>query len=210
MSQEIGDEAGQAYILGNLAQVARDRGDRDRAEKLLTQGLALAQAQADKYLVSSFLTHLGIVSLLTGRPNQAIEQANAALTLQREIDLPKLMVDNVATLAAAHFSLRNMSEALDYAQQALALLDESGGEGPEFPHRDYFICYQVLSAAAREQAARTALQSAYELVMRQAGKITDSVIRQSFLERAPMNREIAQAAASLLDTDGSRRNGVNG
>jgi len=41
--------------------------------------------------------------------------------------------------------------------------------------------------------AEAALQSAYDLIMVHAEKITDPTLRQSFLENAPINRQIIQA-----------------
>jgi tetratricopeptide (TPR) repeat protein len=192
LSQEIEDKVGQAYILSNLGLVACERGDLEAAEKLLTDGLALAQVQADKYAVSYFLSHLGRVSLQAGRLDQAIDRANETLTIRREIDLLLWTTADLTTLAVAHLASGDMDIALDYARQALAILDECGGEGPEFPQQDYFICYQVLAAAGQEEAAHVALQSAYDLVMARADKIRDPALRQSFLKRVPINREIVQ------------------
>jgi hypothetical protein len=108
------------------------------------------------------------------------------------------IADDLATLAAAHLAAGDIAQALDDAEQALAILEECGGEGPEFPQRDYFICYQVFSAAGQEKAVRGALQSAYSLVATRADKITDPALRQSFLERVPINREIVQEYKNVI------------
>ena len=50
----------------------------------------------------------------------------------------------------------------------------------------------ILSRLLQKEMARAALQSAYNLVMARAEKITDPALRQSFLERVPVNREILQ------------------
>jgi predicted ATPase/class 3 adenylate cyclase len=192
LSQDIGDEAGEAYILANLGLVMRNLGDMDTAERFLTEGLALAQAQDDKRLVAYFLSHLGVVHLRAGRLDQAIDRADAALAMRREINLVLWTTADLTTLAAAHLAAGDVAQALNYAQQALAILEECGGEGPEFPQRDYYICHQVLSAAGQEDAARAALQSAYDQVLARADRITAPALRQSFLEQVPINREIIQ------------------
>lgn len=192
LSWQIGDEAGLAYILGSLGLVVREQGDLETAEELLVDGLALAQAQADKYLESLFLTHLGIVSLRAGKTGQAMERARAALTMCRELDLRSRTPDDLATLAAAHLAAGEANQAQEYAQQAMTILDTCGGEGPESPQRDYLICYQVLFDCGQKGAARVALQSAHNLVKARADKITDLALRQSFLERVKVNRQIAQ------------------
>jgi tetratricopeptide (TPR) repeat protein len=191
LSQEIGDEAGQAFILSNLGRVVQDQGNLEASERLLSDGLALAQARDDKRLVSYFFSYLGDVNLQAGRFNQAISRANVALAERRE-EQRLLTADDLATLAAAHLACSNQDQAQNCARQALTILDECGGQGPEFPLRDYFLCYQVLSATGQEEEASAALAAVYNLVMARAEKITDSVLRQSFLEKVRVNREIAE------------------
>ena len=125
----------------------------------MTEGLALAQAQNDKNLISVMLSYLSTVSLSAGSLDSAIEQANTALAIRKELDLHLLTADDLATLASAHLNSMNAAKALDYAQQSLAILNECRGEGPEFPQRDYFVCYQVLAASEQTEAAQAALQS---------------------------------------------------
>jgi class 3 adenylate cyclase/tetratricopeptide (TPR) repeat protein len=197
LSQRIGDESGQAYILCNLGQVWRDLGDVEAAEKALTDSMALAKEQEDKYLLSLCLSHLGRVHLRTGAPRQAQVQAAQALELRRELALRLWMTADLATLAAAHLALKDQEAALSFARQALTILDDCNGQGPEYPEWDYFLCHQVLAAAGEQAAARQALESAYQLVMTQSTKITDPAMRQSFLERVPHNREIVETYASL-------------
>jgi tetratricopeptide (TPR) repeat protein len=201
LSQDIGDEAGQAYMLYNLGLVAQDQADPTTAEELLLKGLALTQKQEDKYMTSAFLSYLGVVNLGAGRVEQAIEKADAALGIRQQADWRLLTCDDLATLAAAYLALNDLPKALDYAQRALAILEECGGEGPEFPQRDYYICYQVLQAVGEMDGARNSLRSAYRLVMAGAEKIADPTLRQSFLENVPINRRILKEYA---DVDPSR------
>jgi class 3 adenylate cyclase/tetratricopeptide (TPR) repeat protein len=191
LAREIGDEAGQAYILSNLGLVAQDQGDLEMAERFLSDGLAMAQAHDDRHLAPFLFSYLASVSLLAGRLEQAVERANTALA-QRQERQPLLTTADLATLAAAHLARSNQDQALNCARQALTILDECGGQGPEFPQRDYFLCYQVFSATGQEGEARAALGAAYNLVTTRAEKITDPSLRQSFLEKVRFNREIVE------------------
>jgi class 3 adenylate cyclase/tetratricopeptide (TPR) repeat protein len=193
LSQEIGDEAGQAYILANLGLVVHDQGDLQRARNLLTEGLRLAQPQDDAYLVAGYFRYLSSVSLRMQHIPTAIEQAQTALRMQRELDLHLDTSYDLATLAMAYQIAGEMSQALDYARQALAVLAAYGSEGPEFPQRDYLLCSQVLAAAGEDAAARDALHAASSLVLARADKILDPALRQSFLERVPINHQIVRA-----------------
>jgi class 3 adenylate cyclase/tetratricopeptide (TPR) repeat protein len=192
LAQEIGDEGGQILFLGNLGLVMRDQGDLEGAGRSLSKGLALARQQ-DKYLVPKFLSDLGTVSLMTAEIDLAIERADTALTMRREVDQSVEMTADLATLAAAHLAAGSGDRAVDYARQAIAILDDCAGEGPEYPQRDYFVCYQVLDTAG-EADAETVLRSAYRLVLKRADRITDVALRHSFLERVPINRQIIQEA----------------
>jgi class 3 adenylate cyclase/tetratricopeptide (TPR) repeat protein len=192
LSREIGDEAGEAYFLGNLGLVACDWGNLEEAERLLTLNLAWANKQEDRRVASYALSYLANVSLLAGRPYQAVGRAKDALSLRQKLGLHELATADLTTLAAAHLKAGDTAQAVDYARQALAILDACQGEGPEYPHRDYFVCYQVLAAAGLDEDARAALRSAHALVMSRAAKIADPALRRSFLERVQVNREIVQ------------------
>jgi hypothetical protein len=113
--------------------------------------------------------------------------------MQRELDLHLDTSYDLATLAMAYQIAGEMSQALDYARQALAVLAAYGSEGPEFPQRDYLLCSQVLAAAGEDAAARDALHAASSLVLARADKILDPALRQSFLERVPINHQIVRA-----------------
>jgi adenylate cyclase len=198
LAQEINDEAGQAYLLVNLGLVACDSGDLATAERQLADGLSLAQKQDDKRLVSSFLSYMSMASLRAGRLEQAVERATKALTLRQELDMRWNTADNLATIAAARLATGDNKQALGHAEEALIILGECGGEGPEFPQRDYFLCYQVLKATGQKEAARVALQSAYSLVTVRTDKITDPDLRHSFLEKVSVNQEIVQEHRNVM------------
>jgi predicted ATPase/class 3 adenylate cyclase len=190
LAQEIGDEAGQAYILVNLGLVVRDKGELEAAEALLKSGLALAQAQNDQYLMSGFLNYLSAINLQRGKLEPAITQAKLSLALRQELDMRFATPDNLAILAAAYLAAGDLTQALEYAAQTEAILAECGAEGPEFSQQDYFVIYQVLTAAGQNLPAQAALHAAYKLVMARAERIIDSTLRQSFLERVVINRAI--------------------
>jgi tetratricopeptide (TPR) repeat protein len=193
ISRQIGDESGQAYLLCNLGQVVREQGDLVAAEEILQEGLRLAQRQGDVHLEAIHYSDLALVSLRAQRFNEAIERATSSLVKFRTLALPLSTTADLATLAYAHLSLGDLSVANDHAHAALQLLDECGGEGPDFPHRDYWVCSQVLGALGHKELAKRALQSALSILMRQADKISDIAMRKAYLENVSVNRQILQA-----------------
>jgi predicted ATPase/class 3 adenylate cyclase len=197
LSGDIGDESNQAYLLANLGLVALDQGDLQAADRLLNDGLVLAQNQDDKHLSGIFANYLGSLHLRLGNVERAIEEASVALAIRQEAGSRLYTTDDLAILAAAYLTAGDRDKALSYAQEVLALLDECQGEGPEFPQQDYYVCYQVLQANGQTQAAYDALRSAHRLVMARAESITDPVLRHSFLEKVPINRQILKEYADL-------------
>ncbi len=193
LAQAIGDKSGQSYLLANLGMVVCYEGNLDEAEQVLTDGLNLAREQVDPYMVSYFLSYLSTVHGLQGQYEAAIAEASDALRIRREHALHVIITMNLAMLATFYMELGEHDTALDYARQALGILDECDGEGMEMPQQDYFLCYRVLERAGQTDAARKALESAYRLVMVRAEKISDAVLRQSFLDQVQMNREVVQA-----------------
>jgi tetratricopeptide (TPR) repeat protein len=199
LAQEIGDQAGQAYVLANLGLVARDKSKFEKAENLFTTGLILARAQNDQYLVSNFQNYLSIVSVQMGQPEQAISQAKSSLVLRQELKMRFATPDNLAILAASYLAMGELTQALEWATQAESILDECAGEGPEFSQQDYFIIHQVLAAAGESERAKAALQQAYQLVTERADKISNRFLRQTFLERVTINREIVSAYLASIN-----------
>ncbi|MFQ5577872.1 MAG: tetratricopeptide repeat protein, partial [Anaerolineae bacterium] len=197
LCHEIGHKVGITYLMSNLALVMRDGMKLPEAERLLVEGLALVQQQTkdDKYQSAVFLSYLSTVNLQSGKLKKAIQQAEKALAMRRETGLHLLAADDLATLAAAHLKANDVVSAVSYAEKSLAILQECDGQGPEFPQRDYFVCYRVMTAAGQTQTARAALQAACKLVMDRADKIIDPALRQSFLQKVAINRQIVAAAA---------------
>jgi hypothetical protein len=121
-----------------------------------------------------------------------VERAEAALARYPELELHSRAADDLATLAATYLATGDTAQAVEYARQALVILDASGEEGPESPSRDYFICYQALAAGGHTERARAVLRSGYDLVQARADRITDLVLRKAFLEQVQANRDIVR------------------
>lgn len=199
-SKAIGDEAGEALILCNLGQIVRDLGVLDEAERILTDGLRLAQTQGDVQLEAIYYSDLALVSLYAKQPQKAIERAQQSLAHFRALSLDFSTTADLSTLATASLALQDREQARRYVLEAIRILDECEGEGPDFPHRDYWTCVQVLEQLGEHAAAQAALHAAYRLLMEQANKIADFASRQTFLKNIWYNRAIIQAISERSTT----------
>lgn len=206
LSQDIKDESGEAYSLCNLGQVLRDQGELATAEMVLTRGLALAQNQGDIQLEAIYLSDLALVSLQANQLEETIQHATHSLEKFRSLNLLFSTSANLTVLALAHLKLGHKTQAYRYIQEALTILDGCNGVGPDFPHRDYWSCYQVLQALGQTALADHALKEAYRLLMQQAERISEPSMRRSYLEKVAFNRSIRQAVNGTYqeELNGSR------
>lgn len=194
ISQEIGDAAGEAIARLNLGQVIREQKNAQEAQALLQQSLAMAEQQGDKDLAAQCWSDLAIASLYLHNAQQAVHQATHAYALFEELGIRSALTTELCTLAQAHWQLKQFEQAEQRSQQACQLLDELGGEGPDYPHRDYFTCYTVFHELGHDEAAQSALRKAYVILQQKALKISDPTMRTSFLQNVSFNRHILAAA----------------
>lgn len=198
----------EAYLLCNLGQVLRDTGELSSAETILHKGLHLAQTQGDAHLEAIYLNDLALVSLREHKFGEALERAQASLRIFQIQQLELSTTSDLSIIAVAQLALQNEVEALEAVRKALKILDECDGEGPDFPQRDYWLCYQVLQALGEKPLAAHALASAHRLLMRQADRISDPAMRRSYLDNVAFNRNILQAVNGVTNigpTHPSRR-----
>jgi tetratricopeptide (TPR) repeat protein len=187
--------ANAAYILCNLGQVLREQGKQTAAHQTLMEGYKLVLAQDEKYLQAHYLSDLALLAVEMAHFEDAITKAEKALGIFTEMAVHFAQQTELTTLARAWLALGDREKALHYIHEALEILDLSGGEGPDYPHRDYFRCYQVLQACGRPDDAARALTSAHQLLMERVAKISDPHLRRLFLDNISFNREMLTAVA---------------
>jgi len=141
---------------------------------------------------------------------QLIEAAAAyqlATDIWRALNPPHAAIEPLAGLARVALAQGEIAAALAHCEEVLAFL-ESGGtlDGLSEPLRVMLTCYQVLRAASDPRAADV-LETAYTTLQQQAAKITDEVMRRSFLEHVPYHREIVAAWATAQAGDVDRNSG---
>jgi class 3 adenylate cyclase/tetratricopeptide (TPR) repeat protein len=207
LANEIGDKAGEADALCNLGLLhtglfAPQAQDLAEAKRMLMDSMAISLNLRERYLMSMCHSYLGLVSLQASQLSEAEEHASQALTMRQEIGLQQLTTIDYTTLAQSSLSAGDLDAAVKYIGEAFKILDKCRGEGPEFPQRDYFICYQVWLTAGQQALAWGALKAAYDLVIAKANKISDPAVQKSFREKVSFNREIIEAYESMGRTVG--------
>ena len=190
MFLEIGADAGAAYALVNLGQTLRDIGKFEEADEALKSGLAFAMRQNDRHLQAICHSDLALLSLAYQSFPLVAADALAARDIFSEIGTPFSATVDLATVSLAALAQNNSELALKYANAAFSLLNECGGEGPDFPHRDYWMCARVFQFLGQQRDAEVAQAAACRLLQDKAARISDLRMRTSFLENVSFNREI--------------------
>jgi tetratricopeptide (TPR) repeat protein len=201
ITRDIGDATGEAYALANLGLLAYEAADSTTAVQHLTHALALAQQQGDRENEAGITSYLALLALQRCDYEEALKRGEDALSIHADLEIEDFIADDYATLAAAYLALRDLPQALDCAQQSCAILDAKGGSGPEFPQRDYFICYQVFAAAGQSERAHVALQNAARIVEQRASTIDDPSLRRSFCEGVAINKHILAESRRFVAHD---------
>lgn len=194
ISKEIDDATGEAVALLNLGQVLREQHKLREAESILQQSLTLTRQQGNKNFEAQSWSDLAICACYMQNWSQGIQNARNALGLFKELAIESAYTTEFCTLAEAYLHLRDPIQAEDYGTQAFNLLNELGGEGPDYPQRDYLICYRVFQELERFDKAEAAIKRAYSILQQKASVISDPAMRSSFLENVAFNREIVQVA----------------
>ncbi len=197
ISREIGDEEGTMYLSINQALIKRDLNDLDGANILLAEGLAIGEKQENAFMVAAFISQQSILNLLKGGHTDAARLAATALDSRTELGVEATASDNLAVLALANTRLGQLAQAGQWADLALQILDTTGGEGLENPIQDYWFCYQVLAGLGQDERSRQVLGNALRLVQRNAERMIEAQMRQSYLENVPACREILGEARRL-------------
>ena len=190
IAREIDAEVGEAYIQVNLGQTLRDTGNWAAAEVAFNQGMEFATRREDRHLEATCESDMALLYLAKNEYSNAINAAKRAYAIYTQIGTPYTATADLTTIARALLAQSCDDEALDYANQAIALLAECKGDGPDFPHRDYWYCAQVMEVVGRPAEAKRARTEARRLLQEKADRISVPALRASFLENVTFNREI--------------------
>jgi class 3 adenylate cyclase/tetratricopeptide (TPR) repeat protein len=193
LSTAVGDEGGAAIMTFNLAQVERECGDFTAALERLDGARQWAHANEDREFEAQCLTELALTAEAAGLFDRAEQAARAALHLYASLGIEASMTTDLATLACVHLARGDAKSACALADRLLAIFEQSEVHQIEYPQRALFVAAQAAAACGKQASAAALLKRAYELVMAQALRISDDLLRRSYLENVRINRDVIAA-----------------
>jgi serine/threonine protein kinase/tetratricopeptide (TPR) repeat protein len=198
LADRIGIAPIAASARQNLGMALFFQGALDRAEITLASAMEAFRAQCDMRQEGTCRMYMARLLCVAGRPKHAEAEAKKAIELFA--NFPAMRTTALATLSCALTHQSMKKEALESARAAKTLLETMGSvEGESFVR---LVHARALHDAGREDEARAALAEAARRVAECARAIADPVLRQSFLDNVPDNRDVLMLAAHVGDALG--------
>jgi tetratricopeptide (TPR) repeat protein len=125
--REVGDRAGEATTLNNLALVYGAIGQPKRALELYEQALPLRREVGDRAGEVATLINLAYMFQNMQKYDASLEAFEQSITIAREILYPAAEVAGLAGASVLLYQhLNRKQEAVVYMEQAVAILEETG------------------------------------------------------------------------------------
>jgi DNA-binding SARP family transcriptional activator/tetratricopeptide (TPR) repeat protein len=194
---QINEMRGHGYALVDLGLVYHALGDEHTALDYCTRGRDLLRTVGDRWGEAGCLQHLGLVMEELGDWDSAADVYTQASIMNQQIEQPERVLENRLGLARVALAHGRIAEALEPVEDMAAWIGAKGIQSLDFPFVGYMTIYKVLAAAGDTERARTVLTEAYDVLMGRAEKLEDSPIRDLFLEKVAVHREIVAAYRDL-------------
>lgn len=155
---------------------------------------ALARAVSDSAQQVAWLA-LGAAYLSMGDLDAAHAAYTQAITISQGPGVLGELWQAQAGLGAVLLAQNAKGEALAMVDAILPDFDPTQPDSFQCPQRVLLLCHHIL-AANNDPRAAAVLHQAWQIVQRQAEKISDPALRTSFLTNAPVNRQLGLLMAT--------------
>lgn len=179
-------------VLDFLALSYHYLGDDLTALHYLEQTVQLCTETSEQRGLAYALHWEGQVLLTRGELNNAAACYAQAADLRLVNHQPHLAAQSQAGLARVRLAQGRGAEALALIEPIVAQLADLRSRDVEDPCMLWLNCYLVLRAHQHAQA-RAVLEQAYTIVQERAARISDPTMRQNFLQRIAVNRQLVEA-----------------
>ncbi len=165
-SLTIGDIVGAAASNDNIAELLTDRGEFDRAERILLESLPLWRASEYRYFLANCLGMLGRLLSRSGRFEEGLERLEEARSHFEHVGAEQELLDVETRLAEARALMGDTADALKLVTAALERAAQSDDEGgmvmPALERVRGYVLFQLGDRAGAEEAWAASLAAARE------------------------------------------------
>jgi tetratricopeptide (TPR) repeat protein len=179
VAEQTGDLSAAADAAVSWGQTKLQRGDTRGARELFERGLTLATENRERYQEVRALQYIALAHLAGGDPPEAaLEMAKSSTEWARKMPMMVGIIYGLTFQALALSKLGRHDEAVAASDEAYGMLDGTRTDGLEHIFR---WRAEVLAAAGKGEAARTALARAAKEVETKAKKLRDPELRKHYL-----------------------------
>ncbi|HWZ74102.1 MAG TPA: GAF domain-containing protein [Casimicrobiaceae bacterium] len=195
ISHRTGSRAGRGNILGALAEMELAMGHVDSARAYIAEMARVAEALGTPLVAANLIMNQGRLALLQGEAATALRHFERTAQLARERDLVAIEIDAVTAIGQARLALEKPRAALAATRRATELHrahDLAALDGMS-PPLLWWRHSQSLQANKQPQAAREALEMAYQFMLKGIASLSDEGLRRNYLNKIEAHREIVRA-----------------
>ncbi len=194
----VEDLGTRGLVLSNAANAYADQGDAESAQSFFTEAIEIAEKLEDRTAESTRRGNYGWYLIFSGEPRKAIEQLTRALEISKgDPTLALAAAVQTDNLGLAYDALNTYETALDYHQQATALLDALSKASARWRVSFSANLADTLIAMQRTDEAAPLMQGALET----AREINEPEVLVGALigmARLRMKQQDPEAAGTLL------------
>ncbi|MGQ5521658.1 ATP-binding protein [Chitinimonas sp. PSY-7] len=193
LCEAIGQRQNAGIIHINIALVMLNQAMAESARMHTCQALTLLRATGDRWAEAAALRVAGQAELALGETAAAVNLLETSRDMFRQLEMPHLALEAVATLASEALLRQDVSRAKVLVEDILAHLSNGAGlDGCDEPMRILLHSYEVLTAIKDKRATDLLLKAHTELMAR-AQRMANADSRQRFLYAIPVHRALLAA-----------------
>jgi len=192
IKQEIGDPVGESETLAGLALLNIQKKDYPAAEQRLETALTLAREAEAGLEEARALRVLGYALLGQARLDEASSAFTASAAQYETLGNQHMALEALTGQANVALQQQAFDRALALVNEMLARLEHRSSDGLENRFQVLLTCYIVLHHH-HDDRAHPLLETAHQLLQKQADTIQDMTQRQLFLEGVRAHRDLINA-----------------
>lgn len=195
------DIAGAATSMSNLAALYAVKGDYEKAEAMLKNGVKLLDDSGDELESSIMINKLGVLAEEQGRYKEALSHYQNALNLRLNLDDKWLQAESMINVGFIFFLMTQMDHAVIYWQQAEKIYTEIGDPIGQLHVLQNMAQLQLRKGLINQafQSFEKSLQMAIELDVKEEQFVAKANLAKISFIQGSFNHAIKELLAVLTD-----------